>query len=428
MESLRNRRRQVNGQNMLAEAMAVGQAALAEAVSHRLNEMLLAAVTLLLGREFHVRRMGVALGLEQSGRCHRCKSHQSRRFSRNGYRPRGLLTPLGWILFLLPRVRCECGGSVQIDLSGFVRPYQRISDEVDEQIRRWYHLGMSLRNIEKALAHGWMTPLSLRTLMVRIHQMAEEVKLAPPSQVPPIVQLDAIWVTMVLPTGGTYRDRKGRKRPRVGRFRYPILVALGVWPDTECSRVLDWIFATSEDELQWTAFLSRLYEQGIHHEQGLQLVIHDGGGGLCAALRTVHFAVPTQRCLFHKLRNIANAIQLPTGLSRRQRRRRRKAILKPFREIWQAKRYSTALRRYLQVVRRFRDSQPAAVATLRRDFRHTVAFYSLIESYDTRFLRTTSRLERLNRTLRTQFRKANAYHSRIGATAAIAQQVALFNA
>lgn len=428
MGSVRNGRRQVNGKAMLAEAMAAGQAALVEAVSQRLHELLLAAVTQLLGRESHVRRARVALGLEQSGQCHRCKSHQSRRFSRNGYRPRALLTPLGWISFCLARVRCECGGSVQIELSGFLRPYQRISDEVDEQIRRWYHLGMSLRNIEEALADSWMTPLSLRTLMVRIHQMAEEVTLAPPSEAPPIVQLDAIWVTLVLPTGGTYRDRKGRKRPRVGRFRYPILVAMGVWPETDCSRVLDWMFATGEDEVQWTAFLSRLHEQGIHPERGLQLVIHDGGGGLCAALRTVHFAVPTQRCLFHKLRNIANAIQLPTGLSRRQRRRRRKAILKPFREVWQAKRYSTALRRYLQVVRRFRDSQPAAVATLRRDFRHTVAFYSLSDTYETRFLRTTSRLERLNRTLRTQFRKANAYHSLTGATAAVTQQVALFNA
>ena len=428
MGSVRNRKRQVNGKKLLAEAMAAGQAALAEAVSQRLNELLVAAVTLLLGREFHVRRQQVALGEEQSGCCHHCKSHQSKRFSRNGYRPRELLTPLGWIPFFLPRVRCECGGSVSIELEGFVRPYQRISDDVDEQIRRWYRLGMSLRNIEQALTHSWMTPLSLRTLMMRIHQMADEVKLAPPSQVPPIVQLDAIWVTLVLPTEGKYRDRKGRQRPRVGRFRYPILVALGVWPDAECSRVLDWMFATSEDEAQWTAFLSRLYEQGIHHEQGLQLLIHDGGGGLCAALRTVHFAVPTQRCLFHKLRNIANAIQLPAGLSRRQRSRQRKAILKPFREIWQAKRYATALQRYLQVVRQFRESQPDAVATLRRDFRHTVAFYSLIDSYDSRFLRTTSRLERLNRTLRTQFRKANAYHSLRGAKAAVAQQVALFNA
>lgn len=91
----------------LSEAMAVRQAALVEAVSQRLNELLAAAVTVLLGREYHERREQVSLGVEQSGRCHRCKSHQSQRFSRNGYRSRELLTPLGWIHFFLPRVRCE---------------------------------------------------------------------------------------------------------------------------------------------------------------------------------------------------------------------------------------------------------------------------------------------------------------------------------
>ena len=39
--------------------------------------------------------------------------------------------------------------------------------------------------------------------------------------------------------------------------------------------------------------------------------------------------------------------------------------------IWQAKQYHTALRRYLAVCRQYRHSQPAAVATLRRDFRLT---------------------------------------------------------
>jgi transposase-like protein len=427
MSSVRNERRQVNGKVMLAEAMAAGQAALVAAVSQRLNELLIVAVTTLLGRDFHVRRQRVSPGIEQTGRCHRCQSHQSQHFSRNGYRERELLTLLGWIPFSLPRVYCECGGSVKLELDGLVRPYQRISDEVDEQIQRWYRLGMSLRHLEEALEQSWMSPLSLRTLMSRIHLMAEQATLPWPSQTPPIIQVDAIWVTMVLPTGGTRQDRKGRQRPRVGRFCRPIFVALGIWPDAERTVVLDWQLGASESELEWTAFLSRLEEQGIRGTEGLQLVIHDGGGGLCAALRIVHFAVPTQRCLFHKLRNIAQAIHLPEGLTRRQRSRQRKAILKQFREIWLAKRYATALRRYLKVVRLLRDSQPDAVATLRRDFRLTVAFYQLPNTYDRRFLRTTSHLERFNRTLRTQFRKANAFHSEQGLRAVVAQQVAFFN-
>lgn len=427
MVSVRNERRQVNGSVMLAEAMAVGQAALVSAVSQRLNELLIAAVTTLLGRSFHVRRQQVSLGVEQTGRCHRCKSHQSRHFHRNGYRGRQLLTVLGWIPFFLPRLRCECGGSVPIEVEGLVRPYQRVSDEVDEQIRRWYRLGMSLRHLAEALEHSWISPLSLRTLMTRLHLVAEEMVFPWPSQTPPVVQVDAIWVTLILATGGTYLDRKGRRRPRVGRCSRPIFVALGLWPDTQRSVVLDWMVGTSENELQWTTFLSRLEQQGIRGEQGLQLLIHDGGSGLCAALHTVHFAVPTQRCLFHKLRNIAKAIQLPEGLTRRERSRQRKAILKHFQDIWLSKRYATALRRYLRVVRHFRDRQPLAVASLRRDFRDTVAFYQLADTYDRRFLRTTSHLERFNRTLRTQFRKANAFHSEHGLCAAVAQQITLFN-
>lgn len=164
-------------------------------------------------------------------------------------------------------------------------------------------------------------------------------------------------------------------------------------------------------------------------ENGLQLIIHDGGDGLCAALQIVHFDAADQRCLFHKLRNIANALQLPEGLSRPERTRRRRTILKDFQAIWAAKEYATVLRRYLQVVRQYRAVQPDAVATLRRDFRATVAYYQ-IQQRNPAWHRlsnaarqcTTSRLERFNRTLRRHIRIAGAYYSDQGILAVIAQE------
>jgi transposase-like protein len=167
-----------------------------------------------------------------------------------------------------------------------------------------------------------------------------------------------------------------------------------------------------------------LEAQGIRGENGLQLVIHDGGSGLCAALQSVHFDAAEQRCLFHKLRNIAKAIQLPEELSADERRRQRKAILKDFQAIWQAKEYATVLRRYLSVVRQYRQAQPAAVATLRRDFRATLTYFHIQQQHPTwqrQFLRTTSRLERVNRPLRKRLRAANAYHSDTGVLAMVAQ-------
>jgi transposase-like protein len=155
------------------------------------------------------------------------------------------------------------------------------------------------------------------------------------------------------------------------------------------------------------------------------------GRGLCAALRIVYFGAHEQRCLFHKLRNIYNAIRLPDTLTPQQRRRRRRAIFKAFCAIWQAHHYATALRRYLKVVRTYRQSQPDAVATLRRDFRLTVTYFDLEQqfpSWDRQHLRTISRLERFNRNIRRQARAANAYHSEQGVIAMATREAGLFHA
>jgi transposase-like protein len=100
-------------------------------------------------------------------------------------------------------------------------------------------------------------------------------------------------------------------------------------------------------------------------------------------------------------------------------------MLKDFQAIWAAKEYATVLRRYLQVVRQYRHTQPVAVATLRRDFRATVTYYHIQlrnPTWQRRHLRSTSRLERFNRTLRRHIRSAGAYHSDAGILAVIAQE------
>lgn len=425
MSSVSRKSQQVKGREVLVKALMKAHAELLEAVSQEVSALLVQAVTCLLHRLFHQRRESLARWVEENGQCQRCKSRAVRDFMRNGYRLRMLLTPLGWIEFFLPRVRCRCGGSVALEFAGLVRPYQRISDLVDEQIQRWYRVGMSLRQMQKELSTTYIGPLALRTLLLRIQQSAPTTEVR---GVPPIVQVDAIWVTQVLPNGHIYCDRKGRRRTGKGRYKRPIFVALGIWPDTNQAQVLEWMLAESEETEAWEQFLTRLEAAGIRYENGLRLIIHDGGSGLCGALPMVHFGVPTQRCLFHKLRNIAHTIHLPKGLSRSDRSAKRKAIFQRFQAIWQAKRYTTALRRYLQVVRDFRLTQPEAVASLRRDFRATLTFYSLMDTYPPHHLRTTSRLERFNRTLRTRLRPANALHSDVGLISLISQQVHAFNA
>lgn len=170
--------------------------------------------------------------------------------------------------------------------------------------------------------------------------------------------------------------------------------------------------------------MSQLEAAGINREHGLELIIHDGSGSLTNALRFLDLGVRLQRCVFHKLRNIAQALVFPDDLEADIRQRKRRSILRDFKAIWQATHYATALRRYLAVWRKYRHEQPAAVATLRRDFRATVAYFAIAQAHPTlphTLLRTTSRLERFNRRLRTHCRAAGAYQSDDGILAMVAQ-------
>jgi hypothetical protein len=138
---------QVGGELQEAEA------SLQQTIGLRLTELLMAIVGHVLGRSYHRRRARVSRRLRQEGKCCRCGSNASHRFSRNGLRIRHLLTRWGLLTIHLPRVRCVCGGSVRIDFDGLLRSYQRIWDDVDVQIRRWGALALSLRQMRVELAH-----------------------------------------------------------------------------------------------------------------------------------------------------------------------------------------------------------------------------------------------------------------------------------
>ena len=416
---------------MFAAAMEEAKEAMAKWMGRAIGERMDEAVEQMLGRGAYVRRKHVRPWEEIEGRCHRCKSRQSQRFSRNGHREHRVLTMSGEVRVAVQRLVCECGGSVELEVDGWLRPYQRIGEDVDEQIRRWGALRVSLREMQGELERLHISPLALRTLNKRLHQVVTATNEPAPSSIPPVLQVDAIWVTQLAPTGGFHRDRKGRCRPNKQRIKRPIFIALGVWPDTGQAQVLAWRLAAKEDANDWLDFLSDLEASGVRGDNGLELVIHDGGAGLCAAMNIIHFGAAEQRCLFHKLRNLYNAIRISDQtLTRKEQQRQRKAIFRDFHHIWQAKQSATALRRYLHVVRRYRTSQPDAVRCLQSDFRSTLAYFSLQArhpAWSPLHLRTTSRLERFNRSIRRRTRAASAYHSVTGLSAMLQHEVAAFN-
>jgi transposase-like protein len=413
----------VNGRQALQAELQQAREALRQRILVWFMVWFSEAAEVLLGRRNYERRTHVSRWQIQAARCPRCGTQRSRHFSRNGSRSRTLSFLDMVITVPLPRFICECGGSVRLDF-GLLRPYQRIYDDVDAQLKRWAGLGLSLRQMQRELHHFHIGPLGLRTMITRLHQLRELTPTPDALPVPPILQVDAIWFTQLRPNGRVRRDACGRQRLVKGRFKRPLLIALGLWPETGHQEVFAWQLGEDESAATWLTFLTHLEEQGIRGAQGLQLIIHDGGSGLCTALETVYFGAPQQRCLFHKLRNIAQALEWPEDWPPERRRKYHRTILKEFTAIWQADHLPLALQRYQRVVDKYAAGQPKAIACLQRCFSDTLTYYHIEQQHadwPRTCLRTTSQLERFNRHLRQRIRVAGAYHSDAGILAMIAQ-------
>ena len=354
--------------------------------------------------------------------CQRCGSQRAGDFMRNGRRLRQLVTDYGVLRFWLPRVRCQCNGSVKIPFS-ILKPYQRIWDDVHNLIKRWANLGLSLRQMQEEIGEQIGTQVGLRSL----NEYVQAVKIPPPlkfTSCPPVVMLDAIWVTLLVDTGKTRADSRQRQRPVKARRKVCVLVALGLYPQSQRWGILGWQLAVDESRKAWESLLFDLAARQLYRQRGLELFIHDGSKGLIAALNYLHPHVARQRCVFHKLRNLWQSIQVPESLSSWQARQFRQRLLRPIRAIFEAKdgREATELREAF--CRTFANTQADLVATLQRDWQETIAFYRVMQRYPKwprSALRTTSLLERVNRMLRRLFRPKGAFHSRAGLIATVAR-------
>lgn len=108
-------------------------------------------------------------------------------------------------------------------------------------------------------------------------------------------------------------------------------------------------------------------------------------------------------------------------------RQMRRLLIRQAAAVFRAPDEPTARRLLADLVDRWEEDQPQAVATLLRDLEDTLRFYSFLDKnplWKPEALRTTSRLERLNRKLRRVFRTAGAYHSLEGLEAAVLRVLA----
>lgn len=398
-------------------------------VKETVERALRAEVTALVGRGTYRRRSSAAHATAPA-RCSRCGADWSTRFWRDGTDRRTLLTAAAAVALRVPRLACLCGGTVPLEFAQFGRS-QRCWGDLQERAREPAGLGLSPEDSRRVLGRASGQAAAASTLCGWVQQaagLAEALRAGPRSAVPAVVMLDGAWLRLPEPGGAWYVDRAGRRRERRKRVKVVLPVADGVDPATGEHRVLDWERASAEDEVSWRRRLERLLARGLRADAGLELLIHDGGSGLEAALAAVRFGrdVLRQRCVFHVLKNLRDAIR-GEGLTREERRERRRAVLADAAAIWQAAERAELARRRAAFEARRREHEPAAVATPGRAFGGTTASLEALargrergEDWAARHLRTTSLPERLNRAIRRKARQAGTFKGERGLLAALA--------
>lgn len=404
-------------------------------IGRMLNKHLEMEITRFLGRA-HYQRRRHAKRTETQVKCSRCQSRERQKFRRNGSYSRGLVTKYGHMQIGIPQLKCECGGNIRFAFQT-VRARQRFGVDVQVFVQKEYQAGQSYRQIQTKLEDRLHSAVGLRTLNKQVLAVREETnacKTWQKGEAPPVVRFDGIWLTVMFETGEVRQDKLGRVRPVKQAKKIPILAAQGVWPATGRTELIAWMQAEGEDEKSWQTFMERLWESGLTPENGLKMVVSDGGTGFEAAYQNVYWSVLRQRCVFHKLQNLAHALKLAQDLAPQAKKKFSTDFLRAASRIWQAENKTQAIRLYQAFCEQWQKMQPKAINSLQRDFEATLAFYdaqeyaeTIGEQWPAHFLRTTSPLERMFREFRRRFRQAVLFHSNAGLHAATAQIAARFS-
>ncbi len=359
--------------------------------------------------------------------CNKCGTRIKSRFSRKGFYPRSLGTLMGMLKLRVPRIRCRCGGDVRIIFWCFL-PYERRFVDVNERILLYSALCLSVREIRTALE--WQgQELSVTTICREIRSVAElsEKAFGRLERVPPVVQLDGIFLKEARETGELFRDKRGRERKRKQVARKALVVAWGIYPDTGERVLLGWEEGDTEDRETCLKLLKRLSELGICRKNGLRLFIHDGGGGFTAAFEEITFGqVEHQRCIFHKMANVLDAVKGEKGATVQEKRERRVQVMMDLIKVWQGKTEEEVRASAEGFAAAWREREPEAVAKLSNEFGSTLSYLRVQaevaaqgSEWEARYLRTTSSLERTNRRIREKARKATVFQTSEGLRANI---------
>jgi len=346
--------------------------------------------------------------------------------TRSGYYRRALITQYGCIADLrVPKLR-KGNGNLEWQT---IRRYERCwGPFLDQQVMH-YCLGLSLRDLQESMYATLGEVLSVAScnrIVASVGQQAEAFKTQPLAAPPPILLVDGMWIKIAYPSGKMTVDSQGRRRAVKRKQKRVMLSALGVWPDGHWE-IVHWQIAAGDNETTWKTFFGQLSTKGLTAET-TKLVVSDGAQGLERALTYQFHGVPHQRCVFHKIKTIADhllssALEVDDEAHDDQARRktktaRKKAILADAGVMYTQK-TAGDIRAQAEVFREtWQEREPKAVANFFTDFDKTLAYLRVDFPASLGILiRTTNRLERFHKEMRRKQRDIGMFQSEAGCEA-----------
>lgn len=343
--------------------------------------------------------------------------------TRSGTYKRELWTQYGCIFDLcVPKLR---RGNRDLTWQSIER-YERCWGPLLDQQLLHYALGHSLRDLQEAMHLTLGEVLGLEAcnrLVLGLEERAQAFKTARLETPPPIVLVDGLWLKLAVPTGDIKRDAVGRKRPVKHKAKRVMLTALGIWEDGHWE-ILTWQLAPGEDAPSWGALLGTLYGKGIT-EETTQLIVSDGAQGLEKALYSHLWGVPHQRCIFHKIKNIADHLQYTELMaethetsfapSRQAKQAYKQAILADAGQIYETD-VEVEIRARAQAFEdKWKGREPKAVEVLMHGFEQTLSYLSVdFPRTHVSLIRTTNLLERFHKEIRRKQRDIGMFQSETG--------------
>lgn len=304
----------------------------------------------------------------------RCGSHertQDRLDYRNGFYTRGLLTTFGHISGIrVPRAR---NLTFRTRFFGW---YQRRRESFDMAVLQCFVTGTSMRKVRgvaRAFSGSGISASAVSRILKGVDQEVAAYRKSPITGSYQYLFIDGLWMSV--------RKRYDRKSP--------VLFAMGI-DQAGRKTLLGFKLAFAESQMEWAAFLEDLRKRGMR-DDNLELIVHDGAGGIAAALGQVFPYTATQLCTEHKIRAAAAHLR---------NKSKRDVFLAEARAIYrEAQDVPDARQRLDRFSERWFPDEPKAVRSLKRNFGRTLV-YMQFQKHLWKTLRTTNPIERYQEGIR----------------------------